>query len=56
MTCVWLQAWERSKQMPRFGGEFLRILPPVDQRLQGSSAWINHFSGSAERLPVGWEE
>jgi hypothetical protein len=56
MPCVWLQAWERSKHMPAFGGEILRLQPPVDRRLEGSSAWINEFSGDGARAPVGWGE
>jgi hypothetical protein len=53
MTCVWVEAWERSKAMPRYGGEIHRLLPPVDRRLQGTSAWINDFTGKTGR-PMGW--
>jgi hypothetical protein len=54
MACVWLQAWERSKRMPAFGDEILRLQPPVDRRLEGSSAWINEFTGDGARMPPGW--
>ena len=53
MTCVWVEAWERSKAMPRYGAEIHRLLPPVDRRLQGTSAWINDFMGKTGR-PTGW--
>jgi hypothetical protein len=54
MACVWLLAWERSKSMPTFGHEIRRVQPPLDQRLEGSAAWINHATGDAERVPAGW--
>ena len=53
MTCVWVEAWERSKSMPRYGEQIHRLLPPVDRRLQGTSAWINDFTGKTGR-PMGW--
>lgn len=55
MTCVWLLAWRRSERMPDFGTEIFAPLPPLDRRLQGTSAWINEFTGSASRLPAGWD-
>jgi len=54
MPCVWLQAWERSKQMPTFGDEILLLQPPVDRRLEGTSAWINEATGEGARMPPGW--
>ena len=54
MPCVWVQAWERSKQMPGSGMEIHTLLPPLDRRLEGTSAWVNHFTGAARRLPAGW--
>jgi hypothetical protein len=54
MACVWLLAWERSKSMPTFGHEIRRVQPPLDQRLEGSAAWINHATGDAQRVPAGW--
>lgn len=54
MPCVWLLAWERAERMPRYGSEILRVLPPVDRRLAGTSAWINDLSGAADRGPAGW--
>jgi hypothetical protein len=54
MACVWLLAWERSKSMPTFGHEIRRVQPPLDRRLEGSAAWINHATGDAGRVPAGW--
>lgn len=54
MRCVWMQAWERSRRMPAYGHEMLRLLPPVNRSLQGTSAWINDFTGAAQQNPAGW--
>jgi hypothetical protein len=54
MPCVWLEAWERSKRMPHFGHEIRQLQPPLDRRLEGTSAWINDASGEAARVPAGW--
>lgn len=54
MRCVWLLAWERAERMPRYGHEITRILPPVDRRLAGTSAWINDLSDAADRGPAAW--
>lgn len=53
MPCVWVQAWERSRQMVRHGGDILHVLPPLDRRLEGTSAWVNHFRGTTGE-PAGW--
>ncbi len=54
MRCVWVQAWERSRAMPAYGNEILNILPPVNRRLQNTSAWLNEFAGVARKNPPGW--
>ncbi len=56
MPCVWVQAWERSRQMPAYGKEILKVLPPLNWSLQGTSAWINDFTGVSTRPPLGWTE
>ncbi len=53
MPCVWVEAWERSKRMPLYGSEILKVLPPLNRRLQGTSAWINDLSGTT-KPPPGW--
>jgi hypothetical protein len=42
--------------MPTYGGEFLRVLPPLNRGLLGTSAWINDFSGAIEKVEVSWRE
>jgi len=53
MTCVWLKAWERSGRMHLYGRDIYEILPPLDRRKQGSSAWINEVNGLT-KPPQGW--
>ena len=55
MPCVWVQAWERSSKMPRYGARILEVIPPLDQRVAGSSAWVNELSGRSGTPPDGWE-
>ena len=39
LRCVWVAAWEGSRAMA--GGDAIGdVQPPVDHRLQGSSAWL----------------
>ncbi len=54
LPCIWVQAWERSKQMSGSGTEMRALLPPLDRRLPGTSAWVNYFTGPAQRTPPGW--
>lgn len=54
MRCVWVQAWERSQDMPRYGHELLNVLPPVNRSLQGTAAWINESTGVGMQNPAGW--
>lgn len=39
MRCVWALGWEGASRM-RGGMRIREVLPPVDRRLQGSSAWL----------------
>lgn len=54
MKCVWVQAFERSRQMPTYGDEILHLQPPVNRRLEGSSAWVNMLTGTDKETPKGW--
>jgi len=54
MRCVWVQAWERSRKMGAYGDEMLNVLPPHNWRLEGSSAWVNEFTGAALKPPPAW--
>ena len=54
MRCVWVEAFERSRQMPTYGPEMMQIQPPVDRQLEGSSAWINMLHDIDTEVPAGW--
>ncbi|MCA9969992.1 MAG: methylenetetrahydrofolate reductase C-terminal domain-containing protein, partial [Anaerolineales bacterium] len=54
MRCVWVEAFERSRRMPRYGDEMLLLQPPVNRRLEGSSAWVNMLTGADKAPPPGW--
>jgi hypothetical protein len=52
--CVWVQAIERSERLPLWRDHIYQLQPPVDWRLQGTSSWINFFSGRDSVQPHGW--
>lgn len=54
MKCVWVQAYARSQKMPIYGDEMILIQPPVNRRLQGTSAWVNMVKGLDTEAPKGW--
>lgn len=54
MPCVWVQAWQRSNQMVDFKGNFMQIRPPLNNQLQGKSAWINDLNREIQLQPKGW--
>lgn len=54
MRCVWVDAFERSQNMPVYGDELIMIQPPVNRQLEGSSAWINMLTGEDKEVPAGW--
>lgn len=56
MKCVWVEAYERSLHMPVYGRELIQIQPPVNRRLEGTSAWINKTEGVDTETPKGWSE
>lgn len=56
MKCIWVEAYQRSRRMPRYGSEILHIQPPVNRQLKGSSAWINMLSSEDANVPAGWNE
>ena len=55
MPCVWVQAWERSRNMLIYGDEIKIVQPPVNHMLQGSSSWINLVEKRDIQTPKGWE-
>jgi hypothetical protein len=56
MRCVWLKAYERSERLPIWRGHIDDLRPPVDNRLQGTSAWVNLLTGRDRETPPGWAD
>lgn len=56
MRCIWVEAYERSQHMRTYGHEMLMVQPPVNRRLEGTSAWINMLTGVDKQTPPGWGE
>ena len=56
MKCVWVQAYERALDLKVFGPDIINIKPPLNHRLEGTSAWINMLSGEDQKAPKGWGE
>lgn len=56
MKCVWVEAYERSLDMPVYGDELIQIQPPVNRQLEGTSAWVNLATGVDKETPAGWSE
>lgn len=54
MPCVWVQAWERSHKMVKYGQEIRMLQPPVNRQLIGTSAWINSLEGIDQQPQRGW--
>jgi hypothetical protein len=54
MRRVWVQAFERSQKMPKYGYKLLSIQPPVNHQLEGTASWINMPHGLDGELPKGW--
>jgi hypothetical protein len=53
--CIWVQAWDRSRRMPAYGGEIIHIQAPVNHSLKDTSAWINEFHQVKKLTPPGWD-
>ena len=54
MRCVWVVAYENAQQMPIYGHELIEVQPPVNRRLEDTSAWINMLTGVDKEVPSGW--
>ena len=54
MRCVWLNAVERSERLPLWRDHIDHLRPPVDNRLRGTSSWLNLISGRDKQVPAGW--
>jgi hypothetical protein len=40
MRCVWVEAWRGAESMPGGLDAIQQLQPPVDRRLEGTSAWL----------------
>ncbi len=58
MRCVWVKAEDRSRNLPLlpepWREHFNNLRPPVDNRLKGTSSWLNLKSGRDRVTPPGW--
>jgi len=48
MPCVWVEAWEGSQTM-KSSENILRVQPPVDHSLKGTSSWLRVTSDEAAK-------
>ncbi|KAA3647711.1 MAG: hypothetical protein DWQ07_01640 [Chloroflexi bacterium] len=55
MVCMWVDAFDRSQNMPKYGGELIWLQPPLDRQLEDSSSWINMIRGVDEVSLPGWD-
>lgn len=53
MRCVWTKAVERSGRLP-WREEIHELRPPVDNRLWGTSSWLNHLTRRDRQRPSSW--
>jgi hypothetical protein len=56
MRCVWVEAYERSRDMDVYGEEIRWLQPPVNRELEERSAWITMLTGEDHNVPAGWED
>lgn len=55
MRCVWVEAYERSQSMKKYGEEINILQPPVNRTLEERSAWITMLTGEDQQAAPGWE-
>jgi hypothetical protein len=53
--CIWVQAWERSKDMRAYSQEILYVQPPTNHVLKDTSSWVNDLHRKEEMRPKGWD-
>jgi hypothetical protein len=56
MRCIWVDAYDRSLMMTTYKDELYILQPPVDRRLEGSSAWVNLMTGADKVQVAGWSD
>ena len=54
MRCVWVEAWDGASRM-KHGDKIGVVLPPVDRRLEGSSAWLRASRERVQQLTEATE-
>jgi len=54
MRCVWVKAVSRSRKLP-WAHEIHDIRRPVDNRLFGSSSWVNLLTKRDHSAPKRWD-
>ena len=54
MRCVWLKAVRALAPAAVGGARSTTLRPPVDNRLEGTSSWINLATGRDKQTPKGW--
>jgi hypothetical protein len=59
MRCVWVKGHDRAQGLPllpqAWREEFNHLRPPVDNRLKGTSSWLNLITKRDRVTPAGWE-
>lgn len=55
MRCIWVEAYERSQLMNKYGTEISQLQPPVNRQLEERSAWISLLTGEDQVAAPGWE-
>ncbi len=55
MVCVWVEAWQRSAKMADYQKDMLNIQAPLNNQLEGTSAWINDLNPQVRLHPKGWK-
>jgi len=54
MRCIWVDAYDRSRMMTTYRDDLRILQPPVDRRLEGTSAWVNLMTGADRVATAGW--
>ena len=55
MTCVWVEAWQRSAKLADYQRDMINIQAPLNNRLKDTSAWINEMNPDIRLHPKGWK-
>jgi hypothetical protein len=55
MTCIWVEAFERSTRMNIYGSGFYNIQAPLNRQLEGCSAFVNILRSENDGMPQVWK-